>query len=89
MRFEFCGGVDNDIHRLDADGNGIACETLPQNNCKKLCITQSFWSVFLKAFSGPVLFWEVEDFHDRFKGEGDINLRLNRKKGIIIKLLVK
>lgn len=27
--FDVCGGVSNDIHRLDADGDGIACETLP------------------------------------------------------------
>jgi len=27
--FELCGGIDNDVHRLDADGNGIACEGLP------------------------------------------------------------
>ena len=26
--FEHCGGVDNDFHRLDADGNGVACESL-------------------------------------------------------------
>jgi len=26
--FEYCGGVGNDIHRLDADGNGLACESL-------------------------------------------------------------
>ena len=25
-----CGGPENDIHRLDADGNGIACEGLPK-----------------------------------------------------------
>ena len=24
--FEYCG--DDDIHRLDADGNGVACESL-------------------------------------------------------------
>ena len=23
-----CGGTSNDIHRLDQDGNGVACETL-------------------------------------------------------------
>ena len=27
--FEHCGGVANDIHRLDADKDGIACESLP------------------------------------------------------------
>lgn len=27
--FEACGGVNNDIHRLDSDGDGIACESLP------------------------------------------------------------
>jgi len=27
--YEYCGGVDNDIHRLDRDEDGIACETLP------------------------------------------------------------
>ena len=27
--FEDCGGVDNDIHQLDRDGNGLACEALP------------------------------------------------------------
>ena len=27
--FELCGGVDNDIHLLDRDGDGKACETLP------------------------------------------------------------
>jgi len=26
--FESCGGVDNDVHWLDGDGDGIACETL-------------------------------------------------------------
>ena len=26
--FEACGGVGNDIHRLDGDGDGIACESL-------------------------------------------------------------
>ena len=26
--FEYCGGSENDIHRLDADGNGLACESL-------------------------------------------------------------
>lgn len=26
--FEECGGVDNDIHGLDRDGNGIPCESL-------------------------------------------------------------
>jgi len=27
--YEFCGGVNNDIHKLDADKDGIACESLP------------------------------------------------------------
>ena len=27
--FEFCGGVSNDIHRLDGDNDGVACESLP------------------------------------------------------------
>ncbi len=27
--FEYCGGINNDIHRLDGDNNGIACESLP------------------------------------------------------------
>lgn len=27
--FLTCGGIDNDIHRLDQDGDGIACESLP------------------------------------------------------------
>ena len=27
--FEYCGGVSNDIHRLDADKDGLACESLP------------------------------------------------------------
>jgi len=27
--FNYCGGVNNDIHRLDSDGDGIACESLP------------------------------------------------------------
>ena len=26
--FETCGGIENDIHLLDKDGNGIACEGL-------------------------------------------------------------
>ena len=26
--FDLCGGVDNDVHRLDSDGNGLACESL-------------------------------------------------------------
>ena len=26
--FEFCGGTNNDFHRLDNDGNGLACESL-------------------------------------------------------------
>lgn len=27
--FEHCGGINNDIHRLDRDKDGIACESLP------------------------------------------------------------
>lgn len=27
--FDTCGGVTNDIHRLDSDSDGVACETLP------------------------------------------------------------
>jgi len=27
--FEYCGGVDNDIHKLDSDGDGQSCESLP------------------------------------------------------------
>ena len=27
--FEACGGINNDIHRLDQDHDGLACETLP------------------------------------------------------------
>ncbi len=27
--FDYCGGVTNDIHRLDADKDGLACESLP------------------------------------------------------------
>jgi len=27
--FDYCGGATNDIHALDADGNGDACESLP------------------------------------------------------------
>lgn len=26
--FDACGGVDNDVHQLDRDGNGVACEGL-------------------------------------------------------------
>jgi len=26
--FEYCGGSANDIHRLDGDGDGVACEGL-------------------------------------------------------------
>ena len=26
--FEYCGGIDNDIHGLDKDSNGLACEGL-------------------------------------------------------------
>ena len=28
--YEYCGGVSNDIHRLDRDKDGKACESLPQ-----------------------------------------------------------
>lgn len=27
--FEKCGGLENDIHRLDGDNDGIVCEALP------------------------------------------------------------
>jgi len=27
--FEYCGGVTNDIHGLDGDNDGVACESLP------------------------------------------------------------
>ena len=27
--FEACGGTLNDVHRLDGDGDGTACESLP------------------------------------------------------------
>ncbi len=27
--FEYCGGVDNDVHKLDSDGDGQSCESLP------------------------------------------------------------
>jgi micrococcal nuclease len=27
--FELCGGVGNDVHSLDRDGDGVACESLP------------------------------------------------------------
>ncbi|MEX1003730.1 MAG: thermonuclease family protein, partial [Crocinitomicaceae bacterium] len=27
--YEGCGGVNNDVHRLDADSDGLACESLP------------------------------------------------------------
>lgn len=27
--YEQCGGVSNDIHKLDGDGDGVACESLP------------------------------------------------------------
>ncbi|MBD3319319.1 hypothetical protein GF342_05415 [Candidatus Woesearchaeota archaeon] len=27
--FESSGGIANDVHRLDGDGDGIACENLP------------------------------------------------------------
>jgi len=26
--FDGCGGVENDVHGLDKDGNGVACESL-------------------------------------------------------------
>lgn len=28
--FNYCGGLSNDIHYLDADKDGVACETLPR-----------------------------------------------------------
>jgi len=28
--FEQCGGINNDIHKLDSDKDGIACESLPK-----------------------------------------------------------
>jgi len=27
--FDTCGGASNDIHKLDSDGDGVACESLP------------------------------------------------------------
>ena len=27
--FDSCGGISNDIHKLDSDGDGVACESLP------------------------------------------------------------
>lgn len=27
--FDYCGGTTNDVHRLDADKDGLACESLP------------------------------------------------------------
>jgi micrococcal nuclease len=27
--FEKCGGLENDIHRLDGDKDGVVCEALP------------------------------------------------------------
>ena len=27
--YEYCGGVGNDVHKLDRDKDGLACETLP------------------------------------------------------------
>lgn len=30
--FEKCGGLENDIHRLDGDNDGIVCEHLPSKN---------------------------------------------------------
>ncbi len=27
--YEFCGGTENDVHYLDGDKDGIACESLP------------------------------------------------------------
>jgi len=26
--FDYCGGVENDVHRLDRDKDGLACESL-------------------------------------------------------------
>ena len=28
-QFELCGGVENDVNRLDGDGDGLVCESLP------------------------------------------------------------
>ena len=27
--FELCGGISNDVHRLDSDKDGVVCEGLP------------------------------------------------------------
>jgi len=27
--FDYCGGISNDVHRLDSDKDGTACESLP------------------------------------------------------------
>ena len=27
--YELCGGISNDVHHLDRDLDGLACETLP------------------------------------------------------------
>jgi len=29
MIYDCCGGVNNDIHGLDRDNDGLACESLP------------------------------------------------------------
>jgi len=26
--FEYCGGIENDVHRLDANKDGVVCESL-------------------------------------------------------------
>lgn len=31
--YETCGNLPKDIHHLDADGDGVACESLLLNNC--------------------------------------------------------
>jgi hypothetical protein len=28
--FEYCGGPETDIHQLDNDGDGLVCESLPE-----------------------------------------------------------
>ncbi|MFH1638095.1 MAG: excalibur calcium-binding domain-containing protein [Candidatus Woesearchaeota archaeon] len=39
--FEFCGGLNNDIHYLDGDDDGIACETLPRKRSSSSTTTQT------------------------------------------------
>jgi len=29
VTYEYCGGPNSDVHRLDRDGDGVACESLP------------------------------------------------------------